>query len=115
MTIDEPVRLTNGDLGYLVRIDRLDMAHLRNAIVNAVVEQVAQKLAGEFLAEHGTEVLAKMSPDAIATMAIAEAAAGVHETLQRKLPDKILEIERRVETEPIVLQRGIFGGVRRLR
>ncbi len=45
-------------------------------------------------------------------MAVAEAGAAVNETLHKKMPDKILEIVR--EADPVVLQRGIFGGLTRL-
>lgn len=47
-------------------------------------------------------------------MAIAEAGAAINETLHKKMPDKILEIEKRT-TETQVYQRGLLGGMRRIR
>ncbi len=115
MRIDEHFDPSTDDTCYLVRFSKMDIATLERAFVQAIVQEVSQKLAADYLAQRGSEVLSKITPDAIATMAMAEAAAAVNETLHKKLPDKILEIERRAESEPIVLQRGIFGAVRRLR
>ena len=84
---------------------------LGDAVLNEAVRIVAQQIAGDFLANHFSEIVAKITPEAIASMAIAEAGAAVNETLHRKLPDKILEIER-VRTE--VYQRGILGGLSKI-
>lgn len=82
------------------------------AIFQEVVRQVADIVAKKVLEEKFDEIMQKISPEAIANMAIAEASAAVNETLHKKMPDKILEIEKR-STE--VYQRGVFGGLRRLK
>lgn len=41
----------------------------------------------------------------------AEGGAAINETLHKKLPDKILEIEK---TKTEIYQKGIFGGLRKI-
>lgn len=100
------------DLMYLVRVSRIEVAQMQNEIAAYIVKRVGEHIAADFLEKHGSEVMAKLSPEAVAQMAIAEAGAAVNDTLKRKLPDKIIEVER--QSEPVVYQRGIFGGLRRL-
>jgi hypothetical protein len=94
---------------YLVRVSDLESADIGQKVIASVIGEVSKRIADDYLANHATEVLAKITPEAVASMAIAEAGAAVNETLHKKLPDKILEVERRV-----VYQRGVFGGLRRL-
>lgn len=77
----------------------------------AVLRLAAEKLAEEWVKQHGAEVLALVRPETVATLVAAEAGAKIHETLQKKLPDKIVEV---VRTEREVWQRGPLGGLRRL-
>jgi len=80
-------------------------------IKKMVMEKVADAIANEYIEKNFAEIMGKISPEAIANMAIAEAGAKINETLNKKMPDKIIEIEKR-STE--IYQRGIFGGMKRI-
>lgn len=109
MTITESYDAATREQRYLVRVPDVESAAIGQQVITSVISAVSQRIADDYLAKHGAEVLAKISPEAIASMTIAEAGAAVNETLHKKLPDKVLEVERRV-----VYQRGVFGGLRRL-
>ena len=70
------------DEHYTARVSRFDVERFGSHIELRVIELVAQQLAAQYLSAHGTEVLARLNPEAIATMSIAEAGAAVNETLQ---------------------------------
>lgn len=91
-----------------------DTVHLmKHEIVNRIIEKVAEQLAKDILENNYAEIMEKVSPVAIANIAIAEAGAAVNETLHKKLPDKILEIEKRT-TEIQMYQKGLLGGTKRV-
>jgi len=83
----------------------------REPAYNAILSEIARLVAERFVADHYQEIIAEMDMKAIATLSVAEAAAKIRETLEKKLPDKILEVQTK-KTE--VYQRGIFGGLRRV-
>jgi Mg/Co/Ni transporter MgtE len=96
---------------YEISIEQEEILNLCESIKSRTIELVAQQLANDILANNYNEILSKISPEAIANMAIAEAGAAVNETLKKKLPDKILEIEKH---DTRVYRRGILGGVTRI-
>lgn len=71
------------------------LTELPHAIFQETVRQVAEIIAKQVLEDKLTEILEKVTPQAIANMAIAEAGAALNETLHKKMPDKIIEIEKR--------------------
>jgi hypothetical protein len=87
---------------------------MQNATIIATeaIRLAAKQIAEDLIKEHYQEIIAGINPVAISNMAIAEAGAAVNETLHKKLPDKILEIERN-HTE--IYQKGAFGGLKRIR
>jgi hypothetical protein len=91
---------------YNVFVAQEECIMLENAIRTEVVELVARQITNDILSNNYNEILSKISPEAIANMAIAEAGAAVNETLHKKLPDKILEIHK---TDTRVYQRGLLG------
>ena len=95
-------------------IQRHAMKNYAPEIIAKACGIIAEHIAAEFVEKHGSEIAAKLSPDAIANMTIAAAGAKVNETLNKKMPDKILEIEREVHKSS-VYQRGLFGGLKRLK
>lgn len=97
-----------------VGVDDSERHSLHEPIQRRVIELVAQQMAKDILENNYVEIMEKISPEAIANMAIAEAGAAINETLHKKLPEKILEIEKRVP-ETVVLQRGLLGGVKRIK
>lgn len=90
----------------------LDVTASSNAMLTAILREIAEKVAARFVAEHYVEIASHLDPQAIANLSIAEGAAKIQETLSKKLPDKIMEV---VRTETQVFQRGIFGGITRLK
>jgi len=95
---------------FNLAIDRQDMKHFQDEIFYRAIEIAAKNIANYILENHLNDILEQISPQAIANMSIAEAGAAVNETLHKKLPDKILEIERRT-----VYQRKLFGRLERIR
>ncbi len=99
-----------GDI-YEVSVNREDILNMGNAIFIKAVELVAEQLAKDILENNYSEIMSKISPEAIANMTIAEAGAAVNETLRKKMPDKILEIEKRTTQ---IYQKGLLGGMKRI-
>ena len=58
-------------------------------IADLVRQVAAERIAAQYLAEHGPAIFARLDPQAIANLAIAEGAAAVRETLAKKLPDVV--------------------------
>lgn len=77
-----------------------------------IMREVAKQIANKIVEESFGDIVAYIDPKAIANMAIASAGAKINETLNKKMPDKILEIKTKGDTE--VWQRGIFGGMKRI-
>lgn len=111
MTIEQlPLNPATVDRSYKVTFSDLELRAMGDRIALGVMEKVATAVAERYLEEHGSEVLAKLSAEAIATMAVAEAGAAVNDTLKRQHADR----PRQAERQTVILQRGIFGGYRRL-
>lgn len=81
---------------------------------DVILREIAQQVAEKWVAENYQKVAALISPEAVATLTAAEAAARIRETLEKKIPDKVLEVVR-TEKETEVWQRGVFGGMSRIR
>ena len=109
--MDIEVSKSDHDSSQLIalRVRPEDIAHYS---ANLFLERIAEKIAERFVAEFYQDIVKLIDQQALANMTVAEAGAKIHELLQKKLPDKILEIERCTEK---VYQRGIFGGLRRIR
>lgn len=85
----------NGSVIFRTEVGReAFMTDMPYAIFKEAVAQVAAIVAQKIIDEKMAEILEKVTPTAIANMAIAEAGAAVNETLHKKMPDKILEIEK---------------------
>ena len=74
----------------------------------AIFQEVVRQIATRYVEEHYQEIAAKLDQNAIANLAIAEASKKIAEEIQRQ-PN----IVERTRTE--VYQRGVFGGMRRVR
>ena len=94
-----------------VRVSDLDMEMIGKQVFERAVTKIADAVAEHFLGEHLQETLALLNPEAVANLAVADAAGSIREALHKKLPDKIVEVVRK-ETE--VYQRGVFGGLKRI-
>lgn len=97
-----------------IRIDDRSMQMFGAQALDEAVRLAAKSLADEIIEEIGPKVIERLSVDAIANMTMAEAAAAVNRTLKEKIPDKVIEVIRENDREPVILQRGFFGGVRRI-
>jgi hypothetical protein len=96
---------------YNVYVAQEECIMLENSIKIKIVELVAKQISDDILVNNYNEIMSRISPEAIANMAIAEAGAAVNETLHKKLPDKIVEIHT---DDTKVYQRGLLGGVKRI-
>lgn len=96
---------------YNCFVGREDFAIMGQAIQERVIEMVASQMAKDILENNYNEILENISPVAIANMTIAEAGAAINETLHKKMPDKIRDVET-IRTQ--VYQRGVFGGLKRI-
>lgn len=108
MTITEHRGLADNSVSYLVKMNQILDLHGPEYIFQKIAGLVAEK----YVAEHYQDIAALISPEAIATLSAAEAAAKIRETLEKKIPDKILQITK---TDREVWQRGLLGGLRRIR
>jgi hypothetical protein len=97
--------MSGGDV-FSVVINHSDRTNISEDVYKRVVELVAQQIATDILENDYSEIVAKISPEAIATMALAESGAKIHETLQKKLPDKVMMIEKNTTH---VIRKGLFG------
>lgn len=105
----DPSRMmSNISIGF----DELSLMRFHDRIYEMACHRIAEAVAAAYLAEHMQEVLAKIDAQALANLAVADAAGAIREQLAKKLPDKIMEV---VRTEVEVYQRGIFGGMKRIR
>lgn len=57
-----------------------------------LISEIAKIFAKRYVEENYQRLAAEMNPVAIANMSIAQAAAAVRTTLEKKLPDKIMEV-----------------------
>lgn len=112
MRIDVVADSSSMDYVLRGRISQMEIEATRDAILRVTVEKVAEAIAERFLADHLQDVLAMLKPEAIANLAVADAAGAIRKTLHEKLPDKVVEV---VRTEREVWQRGVFGGISRIR
>ncbi len=109
MKIDvETQRLMEG--GYMFAAKISD--HIEEAAAHALLREIVQQIAEKYVAENYQQIVAGMSQEAIATLSVAESAAKIRESLERKIPERIMEIER---TKTEVWQRGLLGGTKRIR
>jgi hypothetical protein len=108
-TYNEP---HTGDTVIQTRISQVDVAVHGDMILKLAVEKVADAIAERYLADHMQEIVSLIDQQAVANLAVADAAGAIREQLAKKLPDKIVEV---VRTEREVYQRGVFGGMKRIR
>jgi hypothetical protein len=83
---------------------------LPTAIFERVVEKIAQVIAEKYTKKYAQDIMGKISQDAIATMVVAQSGNAIKDMLDKKLPDKIIR-----ETKTQIYQRGIFGGMTRIK
>ena len=95
---------------YRVKVDRVEV--MLNHMPHLIYSEMAKLIAERYVADHFQEIVSLIDQKAIATLSVAESAAKIRETLEKKLPDKILEIEK-VRTE--IYQKGILGGITRIK
>ena len=108
--ITEHRSLSDGSVSWVVKMEELLSLHGPEYFFR----EIAQAIAEKYVAEHYRDIAALISKDAVATMVMAESAAKIRETLEKKIPDKVMEVVRtQVNTE--VWQRGLLGGMKRIR
>ena len=93
-------------VNYVAKVNTL--ALMDEHAVTAMYRLICEKVAERYVAENFPQIAAKLDQNAIANLAIAEASKKIAEEIQRK-PNIVHEVEKQI------FQRGIFGGVRRVR
>lgn len=83
----------------------------QSGMADHVLREIARMVAERYVAENFQAICEHLSPEAVANLSIAESAAKIRETLEKKIPDKILEITK---TKTEVYRRGILGGMSRI-
>lgn len=115
MSEDKPIEVQSVDVDFgRAREFRAVIDHssfFRDYAIK-ILERIGEAIAQKYVAENYQKIVKKLSPDAIATLALAQAGAEVNKTLKEKIPDKVLEVVTR-DTE--VWQRGLLGGMKRIR
>lgn len=91
--------------------DPIEFTNSKQFLEN-VLRITADKISDELIKNHLPEILEKISVEALANMTIAQAGAEINRTLKEKIPDKIFNIETE---KTVVYQRGIFGGLKRVK
>ena len=111
MKIQRQFNSNTQEENFLVTVpEETMMTKLPMAIFEEVVKLVAREIADRVIEEKGQKIFESISPEAIANLTVAEAGRSIKEMLDKKLPDKIVEI-----TKERVYQRGIFGGLTRIK
>lgn len=108
-TIQSRLDPATRDIQLMIRLGEEEC--MGRTFLENVMKMAAREIADKIIQERFGEIMALIDPQSIANLSIAESAAKIRETLEKKIPDKILEINT-VERE--VWQRGIFGGLSRL-
>jgi hypothetical protein len=88
-----------------------EVADTQGMIVRRAIEIVADRLAEQFLNDHGADILAALDPQAIANLAIADSGRAVREALEKSIPR---EVQHHHHTNREVYKVGLFGGMKRL-
>jgi hypothetical protein len=83
--------------GVSIKDVALVLGH-RDIILTAIVNKIAEEIARQYIAKHGQEIIARIDPQAMANLCVANGAAKINETLAKKLPDVVREIVREVPT-----------------
>lgn len=98
---EEPKAMISAEISLNSMIERQSSQYIMREICSAIAER--------FVAEHYEEIAAKIDPQAIANISVAEAGVKIREALEKDIPGRIAE---KVTRE--VYQRGIFGGLKRV-
>ncbi len=88
-----------------------DSLFREQSVAIRLVEEAVREVVKRWVDENYTEVVKGMDQQAIANLAVADAAAAVGKAIREKIPDKVLH----VEGPGAVYQRGILGGLRKIR
>lgn len=95
--------------GDILCTSRISGPSFHAGMKHEIFAEIARQIATEYVKQHQQEILASIDPQAVANLVVAYSGNAVKDMLDKKLPDKVIK-----ETETIVLQKGLFGGVRRI-
>jgi hypothetical protein len=84
-----------------------DTALIDRSLATEIFSRIAAMIAERYVEEHFAEIVAKLDQNAIANLAVADAAKKIAEEIRMRP-----EIIRETRTQ--VYQRGLFGGLRRI-
>lgn len=84
--------------------------YVSNALLRTVLDKISTQIAERWVAENYQSVVEHISLEAIATMAAAQVSAEINKTLKEEAAVQVKEVVKRE-----VWQRGLLGGMRRIR
>ncbi len=84
---------------------------MTHELMMETISRIADGIAERFIKENYAEIAKALDPVALANLAMADAGAKINETLNKKMPDKIMEVTRTVHK---TIERGFFGGISRV-
>lgn len=100
-----------GDLMITHRISSAEIIQdVMPKLFEEVIKQLAEAISEAYVKEHAQEIISKIDQNAIVTMVVAQSGNAIKDMLDKKLPDKVV-----VEKEVEVYQRGILGGITRIK
>ena len=79
------------------------------SMATALLADIVHQIAERWVAENYQMVAAAIKPEAVATIACAEAGAAINKTLKENIPARVMEVVKKE-----VWQRGLFGGMTRV-
>lgn len=65
---------SDGDLQVMIKIARTELDMMKGRVMDKVLDKIVDGIVTSFLESHSTEIISKLDQQAIANLAIAEAA-----------------------------------------
>ena len=69
-------------------------AVVERAMYGEIIGRIAQTIADRYVADNYQEIVKHITPEAVAALTAAEAAAKIRESLEKNIPARVLEIEK---------------------
>ena len=104
------IKTVREDLGRTLKVEARFQDHEIALLGKAIYEHIVREVARQFVAENYTEIAKHIDVQAIAQLSIARGAVEVSNAIKETQPPRIV-----TEHHTEVYQRGLFGGVTRIK
>jgi len=112
----EPIKISVSKPADRLAVDvnmTIDDLMVHKSTATAVLREIIVKVAQRYVEEMYPVIVRSLDAQAIANLAIAEAGAQIAKSVKESSPERVLVVEKPAEKE--VYQRGILGGLKRIR